>query len=373
MPIFEVTKEKLMPINQTTFGTKGIYERKDIQRLLKSQIEILDEGLLVIAEEFGDWLDSSRRIDLLCIDREANLVVIELKRTEDGGHMELQALRYAAMVSNMTFSHMLSTYTRFLLQNSKQAQDETLVKAKVLQFLGWDDINEDKFAQDVRIILASADFSKELTTLAMWLNERNIDIRCVRLKPYRMENGTMLLDVQQLIPLPEASLFQTQIGIKKQAELQNTSEMYALRLKFWGELLDYAKTQTAIHENRNPTKESWISGSIDRAGFSLIYTIRQSDSQVELWISHGSGQGEKNKADFEALRSQHEEIELEFGEALDWQELPDREGCRIRKVIEGGYRSQVDDWPTIHEKMVEVMIKLDKVMRPRVAKLQLHK
>jgi RecB family endonuclease NucS len=53
-------------------------ERKDIQRLLSEQISVLDESLMVIAEEFGDWLDSSRRIDLLCIDSDANLVVVEL-------------------------------------------------------------------------------------------------------------------------------------------------------------------------------------------------------------------------------------------------------------------------------------------------------
>ena len=48
---------------------------------------------MVLAEEFGDWQDSRRRIDLLCLDRDAGLVVVELKRTEDGGHMELQAIR----------------------------------------------------------------------------------------------------------------------------------------------------------------------------------------------------------------------------------------------------------------------------------------
>ena len=67
---------------------------------------------MVLAEEFSDWADSTRRIDLLCLDDDANLVVVELKRTEDGGHMELQALRYAAMVSAMTFDQAVETLAR---------------------------------------------------------------------------------------------------------------------------------------------------------------------------------------------------------------------------------------------------------------------
>ena len=51
-----------------------------------------------------------------------------------------------------------------------------------------------------------------------------IDIRCVRLKPYKMSDGTELLDVQQIIPLPEAAAFQTQIGVKRQAERQNRTD-----------------------------------------------------------------------------------------------------------------------------------------------------
>jgi RecB family endonuclease NucS len=50
----------------------------------------LDDRCHLVAAEFGDWEDSRRRIDLLAIDKAANLVVIELKRTEDGGHMELE-------------------------------------------------------------------------------------------------------------------------------------------------------------------------------------------------------------------------------------------------------------------------------------------
>jgi RecB family endonuclease NucS len=39
-------------------------------------------------------LEGARRIDLLGIDKQANMVVIELIRDDAGSHMELQALRH---------------------------------------------------------------------------------------------------------------------------------------------------------------------------------------------------------------------------------------------------------------------------------------
>jgi hypothetical protein len=48
----------------------------------------------------------------------------------------------------------------------------------------------------------------------MWLNEKGLDIRCVRLKPYNLD-GRTLVDVQQIIPLPEANEYQIQFREKK--------------------------------------------------------------------------------------------------------------------------------------------------------------
>ena len=366
MPIFQVTPTELKALAETSFNAENIMERRDIQRLLRQQISVLDERLMVIAEEFGDWLDSSRRIDLLCIDSHANLVVVELKRTDDGGLMELQALRYAAMVSTMRFEQLVDTFARF---SSKADPDLVTARSKILDFLGWSDIDEDQFAQDTHIVLAAADFSKELTTAVMWLLDYGINIRCVRLKPWRMENGTVLLDVQQLIPLPEATEFQTQIGVKKQAERQDRMERHDLRLKFWEGLLECAKPKIDVHANIKPTQENWIQGGIGRAGFFLIYRVRKTDSQVELWISLGSGQTAKNKAAFKALEAQKTEIQTDFGAQLDWQELPEVEGCRVSYLIEGGYRSPPDQWAAIHEALIDAMARLNKAMRERVTHL----
>ncbi len=366
MPIYQVTSDALRPIAETSFGAENIYERDGIQRLLRDQISVLDDRLMVIAEEFGDWLDASRRIDLLCLDTEANLVVVELKRTDDGGHMELQALRYAAMVSSMTFVQMVETFARY--KNGGQP-DVPGAQAAVLAFLGWSEVDENSFGQDTRIVLAAADFGKELTTAVLWLIDRNIDIRCVRLKPYRMVDGTVLLDVQQLIPLPETAEFQTQIGVKKRAERQSTTGRHDLRFKFWEALLAHAKTKTDIHAGRKATQDGWVSSGIGRAGFLLTYTARRTDSQVELWIGLGSGQTVKNKAAFSALRAQSSAIQAEFGGELEWQELPQGEGCRIRHVMPGGYQSPQDEWPEIHATLTDAMIRLDKAMHARVASL----
>ncbi|MBA3314919.1 MAG: hypothetical protein H0T47_16735 [Planctomycetaceae bacterium] len=113
MPVFSLTRDELYALEETTFAKAGLSERSDLQRLLRDQISAVAPGTLIISEEFGHWDGSSRRIDLLGIDKAANIVIVELKRTEDGGHMELQALRYAAMVSTMTFEQAVETFSRY--------------------------------------------------------------------------------------------------------------------------------------------------------------------------------------------------------------------------------------------------------------------
>ena len=370
MAIYHLQQDQLVAAAETNFDAESIHERRDLQRLLKENIGVLDERLMVIAEEFGDWLDSARRIDLLCLDADANLVVVELKRSEDGGFMELQALRYAAMVSAMTFDQLIETHARYL---RRIEPDFEAAKATVLKFLNWDEVKEEQFGDDTKVILASADFSKELTTSVMWLRDNySVDIRCVRLKPYRLEQGQILLDVQQLIPLPEAASFQTQIGVKRQSEKKHKKERHDLRFRFWEGLLGYAKSKTQIHANRKPSQDGWISGGIGRSGFSLTYSVRQTDCQVELWIAFGTGQAIKNKIAFNELLAQQIEIEQDFDNKLEWQELPDGDGCRIRFILEGGYKSSPDTWPEIHFRMVDAMTKLDLAMRNRVQALKIE-
>jgi hypothetical protein len=206
MPLFHLTENDIKAVTAESFSALGISERSHLQRVLRNNLKVIAPDCLLIAEEFGDWDKAWRRIDLLAIDKQGKLVVIELKRTEDAGHAELQAIRYAAMVSTMTFDQAVEAYRRHLgsVGSGEDARE------RILTFLQWAEPQVDNFANDVRIILVSANFSKELTTAVLWLSDRNIDITCVRLRPYQFE-GKTLLDVQVIIPLPETEEYQVKV------------------------------------------------------------------------------------------------------------------------------------------------------------------
>lgn len=363
MSLFQVSKDKLEMVPSTTFANEGMMERKDLQRLLRADISPLGSDLLVIAEEFGDWEDSKRRIDLLCLDKSSRLVVVEIKRTEDGGHMELQAIRYAAMVSSMTVEQAVSAYAKML---GGDAADE-IAKNNILAFLDAHSIAEIEFEGDVRIILVAADFSTEVTTSVMWLNKYDLDITCVRLKPYK-SGGQILVDVTQIIPLPEAAEYEVKIRAQAQEAKKVKSARHEIFRRFWTQLIERSKPITALLANRSTTTDHWLSAGIGKAGFTLTLSLSRDRARIECYIKLGQDEI-KSEAAFNALKQNRATIEADFGGALDWQELPGKLGCRICKDLDGGWQTADEAWPTLQNTMIENLVRLEKALRGPIQSL----
>ncbi|MEZ8379594.1 hypothetical protein AB6C48_12215 [Vibrio splendidus] len=236
MSLYNIANKNLTALRATTFAAEGLQERQDLQEALKGCIDAIAPDCLVISEEFSDWEDSRRRIDLLAIDRNANLVVIELKRDEVGAHMELQALRYAAMISTMTFEKACDYFEQYI---EKEGLD-IVARQEILDFVDLDEGSLDDFGNDVRIVLASADFGKELTTSVLWLRDKGIDISCVRLAPYRYKDD-VLINAEQIIPVPEVEEYQVrfrekrseqrkaQVGTKDYSKFEYRGQLYNKR------------------------------------------------------------------------------------------------------------------------------------------------
>lgn len=274
MALYSFSNNHFKEVGETRFGSEGILERQHLQSALKKQIDIVAPDCLVISEEFSEWSGSQRRIDLLAVDKEANLVVIELKRTETGEYMELQALRYAAMVSTLTFNRASEIFQRYLDDTGSGLNAES----KLLEFLGWDEPQSEDFARDVKIVLVSANFSKELTTSVMWLNERDLNIRCVRLIPYKYLDQ-ILVDVQQIIPLPEAESYQIKIKQQTQErrEAAESSKDYT-RYKFNGGVYNKRKLVLALIKD-------WISNNSPKSFTELVTAFPQESRRGGLFVT----------------------------------------------------------------------------------------
>lgn len=214
MSIFKINKN-----NQTStmlelkaFKDKHIKER-DIQNIIKSNPKILGEDLLIISEELAPCEDSKKRLDLLALDKSGKLVVIELKRNDDGFHMDLQAIRYASMIRLFSIQDVIRHYQDYTQGNTQE---------DIIDFL---DQEIDKLDFDnIRIILINQDFSRELTNSVLWLNEQGLDIKCIKINQYEI-NNELIWDVDTIIPVKETEEYQLKIKEKKNSDQEIKREI----------------------------------------------------------------------------------------------------------------------------------------------------
>lgn len=364
MPLYKVGTDKLDPVPVVTFSSAKVMERRDLQRLLKADVSVLGDELLVIAEEFSNWEDSSRRIDLLCIDRQARLVVVEIKRTEDGGHMELQAIRYAAMVSSMTLDQCIEAYAKEL----GDAGSLEPARKAILDFIDADSEESVELSGDIRIVLVSADFSQELTTSVLWLNRHDLDITCIRLQPYKL-GDQILVDATQIIPLPETADYEVKLRQQEKETKKVRNARGEILRRFWASLIDASKSKTSLLSNRSTTSDHWISAGIGRSGFSLNASLTEDRARVEVYIRLPGSSDEVNLAVFNQLLSQKAAIEREFGAPLQWQDLPGRLGCRICADLEGGWKSPESAWGELQARIIDCLIRMEKALRPAIQRI----
>ena len=126
--------------------------------------------------------------------------------------MDLQAIRYAALVSPLRFNDLVEAHRDYLSRREKDGDS----RSSLLSFLGKDADDEVEIGSKPRIILVASGFTTELTTAVIWLVDQGLDIRCVQVSPYKL-GDELLVDFQQVIPLPQASDYQVKIRGKAEA------------------------------------------------------------------------------------------------------------------------------------------------------------
>jgi len=200
--IFRVDPEtkKVEEVEPTTFSSEGFFETSDIHGWLVSNPSLFGEDLIIVGREHVGVRGSGRRPDILAIDREGNLVVIEVKRDEATIDTHWQAAVYAAFYwprSGNDIVHLYIDYAeiekedaiRRLQEHTGSVDEQDLLK---------------KLNAKQRLILVASSFPKEVTTTVLWLREQGVDASCLQLTPYPdRTRGTFYIQSRYIIPVPE--------------------------------------------------------------------------------------------------------------------------------------------------------------------------
>lgn len=195
-------------MQEVDFARLGFQERRDIQEWVAANPGILGDDLLVIGKEFSGFDRTNERLDLLAVDQDGRLVVIELKRDDTGADAHWQAIKYASYLRRASVEHIVG-----MLANYRGLPEEDAANM-LHQHLGADDLNA--LNNDQRIILASHRFAPEVTSAALWLNERahgdNL-ITCIQLIPYQDDQtDSLYVQANTIIPVPGEEDYMVGIG-----------------------------------------------------------------------------------------------------------------------------------------------------------------
>ena len=187
-------------IEEVDFARLGFKERRDIQEWIAANPGILGEDLLIIAKEFSSFDGTNERLDLLAVDADGKLVVIELKRDDTGANVHWQAIKYASYLHHTKQEDII----RMLAAYEKGSEEDA--KQRLLEHFEND--NLDILNNDQRIILASHRFAPEVTSAALWLNQKASDedlITCIQLTPYQdAKTDSLYIQANTIIPVPGA-------------------------------------------------------------------------------------------------------------------------------------------------------------------------
>ena len=349
---------QLEKLDSRSFSDLNIREREHLQEWLANTPEALAEDLLVVQKEFDGFADTRERLDLLAVDKNGCLVVIENKLDDSGRDVTWQVLKYVAYCSTLTQKDILEIYQKYL---DRRRQGES-AKENLCDFLEVEDLDEVVLnpANEQRLILIAANFRKEVTATVLWLLAHRVKAQCFRVVPYSF-GDELFVDLQQIIPTPEASDFM--IGMAEKDEEEKTArgaqrQSHKLRLAFWTQLQDELLNRNiTLFKNMTATTDHWFSCSTGVSGCRYVFVFLKKEARVELSFSRPTSK--ENKQLFDHVNEQKQSIETQFGNELDWHRLDDKKSSRIAFAHDfDGFNES--SWPAMIDWFCEHIIRFER-------------
>ena len=220
----------------------------------------------------------------------------------------------------------------------------------------------------VTIIWISARFTEEHRSTLDWLNRITDDsIRLFGLEVELWRIGDSDVAPKFNIVSKPNDWSRSVAQAKRAIDESDLSEVRIMQRDYWTafhEVLD--RLGGPISGSRKPQPKSWMSYPIGRTGMNLGTVMNRPEKRIyaQLYLATKHA-----KAFFHLLLEQRVEVERKFDGSLEWEELPERQDCRIAV-----YRDQTDpenrgDWTQQHEWLAKSLNDLHRAFAGRVKAL----
>ncbi len=360
----DLTQNRLSRLVQKRFVDLNLRERDHLQEWLANQPDALGEELLIIQKEFDGFDETRERLDLLALDKDGNLAVIENKLDDSGRDVTWQALKYTAYVSGLTKTQIVDIYQQYL----DRYEGGGNAALRICEFMEVEELEETVLnpGNDQRMIFIAANFRREVTATVLWLLSRGIRAQCFKVTPFSF-GEELMVDIQQIIPTPEAADFMIGMSSKENEEkvVQDTQKKrHKLRLDFWEVALDQLRADGAgLFGSISPTRSHWLSAGsgVRSCPFQLVFLRKEARVQLSLERANAA----ENKWLFDQLCERKQQIETEFGSELIWRRMDDKKQSLIVYSEEfDGYNR--DAWPDMASWLSSHIQKLEHVLGERL-------
>jgi hypothetical protein len=238
-------KRTMLRLGPTKLATAGILERNDLQQMIRNAptefFAELGEQLLPIGEEIRPSEIVDDRIDLLAVDADGATVIIELKR---GAHklQLLQALSYAALISDWTSDRLIAERSQFSRKSDSDAEEE------IDEFL---DEGSSTLNASQRVILIAEEYDFEVLATAKWLSEQyEVSISCWRAE-LASDTSAEYLSLSCIYPPPELAKAARSRRAPRSERPPKWSD--------WDEALKAITNPAVVQFYRTRLKENWPS------------------------------------------------------------------------------------------------------------------
>jgi hypothetical protein len=323
-----------------------------IEKWIMSDVSLLSSDLLVIGEQVPTA--SGNFIDLLCIDRSGNLVVVELKRDKTPREVTAQALDYASWVKDLDTEEIEAIAAKHL-------KDQSLEDAYLAKFGGkYPDVINEHHA----MLVVASEIDDSTERIIRYLSETHgVDINAVRFQFFKSGDGREFLVRTFTVAPQEIEQNTKRRGSKRTVP----SPLQNLQSEFWSEFVEFCNEERTPLALREPQAGSAYIIGLGRVGMKISLTVKAQRESLgcEIYIDHP-----RAKEAFDQLEIQKGEIEAELGASLQWQRLEGRGACRIAQFRPADVYVR-NNWKEYFTWLKERAETFHQVFSPRVKLLEL--